>query len=886
MQETEHPQAVELLTVTEQRIKFLRGNFMASIVTGYEYDVFISYRQNDNLDGWVTDFVANLEKEIRSTIKEPVSVYFDSNPFDGLLENHNVDKSLEGKLKCLIFIPIISQTYCDPKSFAWKNEFLAFLDLAKKDEFGLDIVLSDRNVTSRILPVQIHELSHHDLQIFEKEYGGILRAISFIFRSPGVNRPLTPSDSRSESINKALYKDQINKTANAIERIISAIHSNNKILSAPGTRSETELMSGPKPSFWSELIRRNVIRAGFVYLVASLAIRQLVLIIAKLVGIPYQIPKYLDWIFVAGFPIALVLAWYYEASPRGIIRTASFQSFENPYKPAQKKPLTGNLIIIFLCTLVIIQFVYFYFFSDRSGFTDKSKASIAVLPFENRSDDESNLYFADGLTDEIIEHLSILGDLHVINRQSIQEYRGNDLSYKKISDELNVSNILTGSVNRSGDQIKISTTLIEGSTNKYIWGKTFQRNTQDLMAVQSEIARSIAGVLNIKIYEPENVKLDRLPTNNATSYDYYIKGRTLYYLYQSKTNNEAIEQFKKAISLDPEYALAWAGLGDAYSQMHSRFGKEVSWIDSSIMAGKKAITLDSTLSEAYKALANAYNYSHKYDTAFVLLKKAVDLNPNNAQAIGNLGTSYFLLGDLPEALRWEKKAAGLNPKNAIPFQITGWIYRLLGDLPQAESWLEKSLEINSTSYWDTYEMLAYCYVCRGRKQDALELITTMLQKLQPDSRTYEIAGLMAHFAGDKLNARSYFQQSIELNESYNNDPETLSPIGLGQILLEDARTVEADVYLSHALEINLNEINKGSQDKNLPFNIAGIYAIRGQREEALHWLTKAIDSNWIDYAQLQYGPWFAKYRKDPDVISKVMLLAKKTEEMQQKAKSR
>ena len=125
-----------------------------AIVPGFEYDIFISYRHNDNLDGWITDFVQNLEKELKGTLKDTVTIYFDKNPNDGLLETHNVDKSLEGKLKCLIFIPIISQTYCDPKSFAWQHEFCAFNKLAKEDQFGRDIKLSNGNVGSRILPIK------------------------------------------------------------------------------------------------------------------------------------------------------------------------------------------------------------------------------------------------------------------------------------------------------------------------------------------------------------------------------------------------------------------------------------------------------------------------------------------------------------------------------------------------------------------------------------------------------------------------------------------------------------------------------------------------------------------------------------------------------------
>src|SRR6188768_1757107 len=143
---------------------------MPSILPQYEYDIFISYRHKDNLgDHWVTEFVSALKTELESTFKEDISIYFDSNPHDGLLETHNVDKSLEGKLKCLIFIPIISQTYCDTKSFAWQQEFCAFNKLVKSDKFGMDITLRNGNVASRILPVRIHDLDPDDKALFEKE---------------------------------------------------------------------------------------------------------------------------------------------------------------------------------------------------------------------------------------------------------------------------------------------------------------------------------------------------------------------------------------------------------------------------------------------------------------------------------------------------------------------------------------------------------------------------------------------------------------------------------------------------------------------------------------------------------------------------------------------
>src|SRR5664280_2607823 len=202
---------------------------MASIIPGYEYDIFISYRQNDNRSGWVTEFVSALQEELAATLKEPVSVYFDTNPHDGLLETHNVDKSLEGKLKCLILTPIISQTYCDPKSFAWQYEFIAFNKIAKEDRFGRDIKLSSGNITSRILPIKIHDLDPEDKTLLENELGGILRSIDFIYKSSGVNRPLRANeDHPQDNLNKTYYRDQINKVANAVKEIITAIKKHNQ----------------------------------------------------------------------------------------------------------------------------------------------------------------------------------------------------------------------------------------------------------------------------------------------------------------------------------------------------------------------------------------------------------------------------------------------------------------------------------------------------------------------------------------------------------------------------------------------------------------------------------------------------------------------------------
>lgn len=193
---------------------------MPSIHPDFEYDIFISYRQNDNRsDKWVSNFVEALKEELEATLKNPISIYFDENPHDGLLETHQVDASLAKKLKCLVFMPIISQTYCDESSFAWEHEFMSFIKTAKGDEMGMNITLSNGNVVSRVLPVKIHRLDSDDQNTLEAVLDGPLRSIDFIYQEVGVNRPLKSDDDRNLNLEKTDYQNQVNKVANALKDI-------------------------------------------------------------------------------------------------------------------------------------------------------------------------------------------------------------------------------------------------------------------------------------------------------------------------------------------------------------------------------------------------------------------------------------------------------------------------------------------------------------------------------------------------------------------------------------------------------------------------------------------------------------------------------------------
>lgn len=187
----------------------------------YDQDVFISYRHNDNRSGWVSAFVNAFQEELATVSKRPITIYFDNNPDNGLHDSHHVDKSLEQRLRCAVFVPILSQTYCDPKSFAWTNELCAFHRWVQGDRSGKYVKLNNGNVVSRILPVRIHELEDEDEQLFESETGEIMRSIDFIYKSAGVNRPLRVNEEHpDENQYQTIYRDQINKLALAVKEIL------------------------------------------------------------------------------------------------------------------------------------------------------------------------------------------------------------------------------------------------------------------------------------------------------------------------------------------------------------------------------------------------------------------------------------------------------------------------------------------------------------------------------------------------------------------------------------------------------------------------------------------------------------------------------------------
>ena len=645
---------------------------MAALLSEFEYDIFLSYRQNDNkYDGWVTTFVENLQKELEATIKVSISVYFDENPHDGLLDTHQVDESLATKLKCLIFIPIVSQTYCDTNSFAWQHEFMVFKKMASEDSLGMFIKLANGNVCSRVLPIKIHSIDTADQNLLENELGGTLRSIDFIHQAPGVNRPLdSKRDDQYRDDTKIIYRDQINKVANSIKEILIGIKSSQETeakVESANVLEKGEVAEEEKFSFklfGKSILRRNIPQVALVYIAFSIIIQRIIGSLVAYNIIPSSVMSPIIIILIIGGLIAISLAWTFEFGPEGLIRTASWESRLNPFPGYKRKPFTGVVTISALALILLFQTLYFsYFpswFAPNNSYL-KSK-TVAVMPFKNLSEGNANEYFIDGLTTDITTQLSKISDLIVIDSRSTIKYKADTTSNKQIGKDLGVSVILKGTYRREGDKIKVTGQLIDIHSSQILWAQDFNRTWNDLLAIQSEIPLIIASFMDAKLSDREKISIEKEPTSSMTAYDHYSKGRSYYKNYEEALNDSAIMEFKAAIKLDSNYTLAWAGLGDAYSQMYIRFAKPITWNDSSMKAATKAIHLDPNSAEATKALANACYSDKQFQRGFELLQKSVSLNPNYAPAVANLGTGYWLRGELYQSLIWQLQSDRLSPK--------------------------------------------------------------------------------------------------------------------------------------------------------------------------------------------------------------------------------
>lgn len=649
---------------------------MASIIEGFSYDIFISYRQKDNkFDGWVTRFVGDLKKELEATFKDDISIYFDENPHDGLLEMHNVDKSLEGKLKSLIFIPIISQTYCDTKSFAWQNEFCAFSRRAKEDQFGRDIKLSGGNVTSRILPVKIHDLDPEDRTLLENELGGVLRSIDFIYKSAGVNRPLRANEDHPlDNLNKTYYRDQVNKIANAIKEIFGGLKNPSSSIGIH-TRKDSSNIS---------------------------------------------------------------------------------KSNSEPFE------------------------------------------SIAVLAFANMSGDPQQEFFSDGISEEIINMLAQVPGLKVAGRTSSFSFKGKNQDLRTIGEQLNVNYILEGSVRKSGNKIRITSQLIKVADGYHLWSEKYDRELKDIFDIQDEISFAILNTIEIKLFGATQKAVLRKYTDNPEAYQLYLQGRFYHNKFAGPDGlNKAIEYFKAAIKIEPEYSLAYAGIAFSY---------QILWLmnylppEESLPQMKQAIQhslqLDDSIAESHSIMGSIKMY-HEWDFAgaTVEFKKAIKLNPNFAEAHERYATCICLLGDYEEATKHASIAYILDPYSLLNIFNVAVVYWMTGDGEKELEYGRRLVELEPNFYGGHLHVAGGLQLLKRYDEAVSEAEMALHQNY--DSFSLRVLGQLYGNLGDKVKAREVIKKMKNLKSS-----QSISNYDIGVVCMSVGEFDSAFQYFEKALKIH------------------------------------------------------------------------------------
>jgi TolB-like protein len=694
---------------------------MSSIIEGYNYDIFISYRQKDNKhDGWVTEFVDNLKGELESTFKEEISVYFDINPHDGLLETHDVDASLKDKLKCLVFIPIISRTYCDPKSFAWEHEFKAFVEQATRDQFGLKVKLPNSNVASRVLPVRIYDLDDSDIRSCESVLRGVLRSVDFIYKSAGVNRPLRVNeDHPQDNLNKTYYRDQINKVANSIKEIINAIR-----------------LQKNKPEEKSEEV----------------------------------------------------------ITPESV-----------PRKDHRSKILAGSLFGLALIVLGI--FLLPKLFSSAEP-VDKS---IAVLPFTNLSNDPEQEYFSDGVVEAILNHLFKTGDLTVKSSTSTKRYKNTKLSIKQIGRELGVNAILEGSVQKIGNNVRITAQLIDAKTDAHLWSEIYDRDLSDIFSIQSEVAQNVARELKTALTAEEKEQMMKNATENLEAYNLYMQGRFYMNKFTGEGLMKSIEYFEKALAEDKDYALAYAGLAEAYNLMiwtddpwQDFFIAEITPEEACARSreyANKALEIDKNLAEAHTVLgALLYQRDWKWEEARKEFLLALELNPNFVNAHLYYAGMLNVLRENTEARKHMDNALKLNPFFGFLHSSSGKLYFNEGKFRESIDAYKKANELDPRNYYYWYFLLNYIKL--GENLKVVEMLEHILLQ-----------------SNDTLSVKS----AANMKDIYNRS-------GINGLL-------------NFELELVRKRYPVDTFSLVKAWNLATTCARAGKKEEAAYWLERLYDAS-------------------------------------------
>jgi len=550
-----------------------------------------------------------------------------------------------------------------------------------------------------------------------------------------------------------------------------------------------------------ELKRRNVFKVGIAYLVSCWLIIQVADILLDNIGAPAWV---LQTIFVAlgvGFFITLFFAWAFEMTSEGVKREKDVDRSQSITQVTGQK-LNGAIIgvlVLALAYFAIDKFILTpgnaqpgtdHFSQQTAGQTTNtneksalspveaiaqanneeepaiSKQSIAVLPFDNRSNREEDEFFTDGIHDDLLTTIARIGSMKVISRTSVMEYRDTTKKIPEIAKELGVANILEGGIQRSGDHVRINVQLIDAQTDEHLWAEIFDREltAKNLFAIQSEISQKIADALHTTLSPEETERINTMPTQNLDAYNAFMRGKQLLATRAAADIEESIREFQKAVDLDPQFALAWVGLADS-TFLLGFYGS----IDSSEafavreLATANALEIDPGLGEAYVSLANIHYDLGEFDQMDLAFRKAIELSPNYASAYHFYSSRGGGISVTQESVDLMRKAAELDPRSGIIGTNLADMYTQQGSYSRAEHQYKKVIELNP-NFPRGYQGLSNFYgFYLGRFDLAIQNAKIALTM---DPGSLNVFNNMVMFSveiGDLESARRYRQSLSEIS---------------------------------------------------------------------------------------------------------------------------
>jgi TolB-like protein/Tfp pilus assembly protein PilF len=588
--------------------------------------------------------------------------------------------------------------------------------------------------------------------------------------------------------------------------------------------------------FFQEVKRRKVYQVAVAYVIAAGAIIQLASATFPAWELPNWALRVVILLLLVGFPIALILAWAFDITAQGIRAT--------PDTPAPRARWRRNVIML-VALGVIISAATGFFLLPRVA-AHKVDKSIAVLPFENLSDEKENAYFADGIQDDVLTNLSKISELRVISRTSVMQYRGRPTNVREIGKALGVSNILEGSVRRSGNRVRVNVQLIDANTDEHIWANDYDRDVTDVFAIQSDLAREIANALQAKLSPAEKSQMTRKPTENGEAYLAFVQAHDLSCAYEDPAKLRQSEQlYQRAIDLDPNFALAMA----RYSQLESwlaRGGEDSSeHRNKARTLAERALQLQPDLPEAHLALGFSYYYGdNNYDAALREFEIAQQRLPNESEVYLAIGAIQRRQGKWAESTANLEKAASLNPKDTWPLHNLALNYQMLRNFDAANKTIDRALELKpqGIGLWEIKVKLAL-----SEKGD-LTVGEKALEKVKSfPMSSEERLKVVGNEAGLLLFQRKY-QQVLQLGESLPDDSFAAIPgslagkyfdIGIAQKGLgNDAAARTAFVKAKGILE---EQLKQEADNPYLHVQLAKLLAWLGEKDAAIAEAQRATD---------------------------------------------